>query len=51
MIGPPPGTRVYLACGVTDMRSGDYRNFRVWGRTMLLKEPSYAATQTTCHPG
>jgi hypothetical protein len=20
MIGPPPGTRVYLACGVTDMR-------------------------------
>jgi transposase len=22
MIGPPPGTRVYLACGVTDMRSG-----------------------------
>jgi transposase len=22
MIGPPPGTRVCLACGVTDMRSG-----------------------------
>ncbi len=22
MIGPAPGTRVYLACGVTDMRSG-----------------------------
>jgi len=22
MIGPPPGTRVYLACGVTDMRKG-----------------------------
>src|SRR5262245_30015749 len=22
MIGPPPGTRVYLACGVTDMRRG-----------------------------
>ena len=22
MIGPPSGTRVYLACGVTDMRSG-----------------------------
>lgn len=22
MIGPPPGTRVYLACGVTDMRAG-----------------------------
>ena len=22
MIGPPPGTRVYLACGVTDLRKG-----------------------------
>jgi len=22
MIGPPPGTRVYLACGVSDMRRG-----------------------------
>jgi transposase len=22
MIGPPPGTRVWLACGVTDMRAG-----------------------------
>jgi transposase len=22
MIGPPLGTRVYLACGVTDMRAG-----------------------------
>ena len=22
MIGPPPGTRVYLACGATDMRAG-----------------------------
>jgi transposase len=22
MIGPPPGTRVYLACGATDMRRG-----------------------------
>jgi len=22
MIGPPPGTRVYLACGVTDLRRG-----------------------------
>ena len=22
MIGPPAGTRVYLACGVTDMRRG-----------------------------
>lgn len=22
MIGPPPGTRVHLACGVTDMRRG-----------------------------
>ena len=30
---------------------GDCRIFRVWGRTMLLKEPSYAATQTACDPG
>ncbi len=30
---------------------GDCRKFRVWGRTMLLKEPSYAATQTACDPG
>ena len=22
MIGPPPGVRIYLACGVTDMRRG-----------------------------
>jgi transposase len=22
MIGPPPGARVFLACGVTDMRRG-----------------------------
>jgi transposase len=22
MFGPPPGTRVFLACGVTDMRKG-----------------------------
>jgi hypothetical protein len=28
-----------------------YREFCVWGGTMLLKEPSHAATQTTCHPG
>jgi Winged helix-turn helix len=28
-----------------------YREFRVWGGTMLLKEPSHAATQTACHPG
>ena len=27
------------------------RNFRVWGRTMLLKGPSYAATQTARHLG
>ncbi len=27
------------------------RKFRVWGRTMPLKEPSYAAPQTACDPG
>ena len=30
---------------------GICREFCVWGGTMLLKEPSHAATQTTCHPG
>ena len=29
----------------------DYQEFRVWGRTMPLKEPSYAATQTARDPG
>ena len=30
---------------------GDYRKFRVWDRTMLLKELSYAAPQTAFYPG
>ncbi len=30
---------------------GDCRKFRVWGRTMPLKEPSYATTQTAFDPG
>jgi hypothetical protein len=29
----------------------DYRKFRVWDRTMLLKELSYAAPQTAFYPG
>jgi transposase len=37
--------------GVVRLTAGNCRNFRVWGRTMLLKEPSYAATQTARHPG
>ena len=36
---------------VRDLVGGDCRRFRVWGRTMLLKEPSYAAPQTACDPG
>src|SRR5215213_273333 len=32
-------------------RVRDYREFCVWGRTMLLRELSYAATQTARHPG
>ena len=32
-------------------RGEPLRKFRVWGRTMLLKEPSYAAPQTACDPG
>ena len=30
---------------------GDCREFRVWGRTMPLKEPSYVAPQTAYDPG
>ncbi len=30
---------------------GNCRKFRVWGRTMPLKEPSYATTQTAFDPG
>jgi hypothetical protein len=29
----------------------DCREFRVWGRTMPLKEPSYVAPQTAYDPG
>ena len=32
-------------------KAGDYRKFRVWDRTMLLKELSYAAPQTAFYPG
>lgn len=32
-------------------RSWVYREFRVWGRTMPLKEPSYATPQTAFDPG
>ena len=31
--------------------AGGCQSFHVWCRTMLLKEPSYAATQTTSDPG
>ena len=37
--------------GVETDFPGIYREFCVWGGTMLLKEPSHAATQTACHPG
>ena len=40
-----------LLCALRRIGLGDCRNFRVWGRTMLLKEPSYAATQTAHDPG
>ena len=38
-------------CDLVLAARGVYRKFCVWGLTMLLKEPSYAATQTACHPG
>ena len=39
------------AFGVDKRVIGDCRKFRVWGRTMLLKEASYATPQTTYDPG
>ena len=37
--------------GVMRRFGRECQKFRVWGRTMPLKEPSYAATQTARHPG
>jgi hypothetical protein len=48
---------IFADAGYRGLRAADAarrsgrRNFRVWDRTMLLKEPSYAATQTACDPG
>ena len=38
MFGPPPGTRVYLACGVTDMRKG-FDGLAAQARTVLAQDP------------
>lgn len=38
MLGPPPGTRVFLACGVTDMRKG-FDGLAALVRTVLAQDP------------
>ena len=38
MIGPPPGTRVYLACGATDMRKGS-DGLAAQVQTVLAQDP------------
>ena len=38
MFGPPPGTRVYLACGVTDMRKG-FDGLAAQVQTVLAQDP------------
>jgi transposase len=38
MFGPPPGTRVYLACGVTDMRRG-FDGLAAQVRAVLAQDP------------
>ena len=38
MFGPPPGTRVYLACGVTDMRKG-FDGLAAQVQTVLKEDP------------
>ena len=47
----PASGRAELPVALLAMLLGNCQNFRVWGRTMPLKEPSYAATQTARHPG
>jgi transposase len=38
MLGPPPGTRVFLACGVTDMRRG-FDGLAAQVQTVLAQDP------------
>jgi transposase len=38
MFGPPPGTRVFLACGVTDMRKG-FDGLAAQVQTVLAQDP------------
>ncbi|TDG16557.1 IS66 family insertion sequence element accessory protein TnpB, partial [Paracraurococcus ruber] len=38
MLGPPPGTRVFLACGVTDMRKG-FDGLAALVQTVLAQDP------------
>jgi transposase len=38
MLGPPPGTRVFLACGVTDMRKG-FDGLAAQVQTVLAQDP------------
>src|SRR3954463_8114380 len=38
MFGPPPGTRVYLACGATDMRKG-FDGLAAQVQTVLSQDP------------
>jgi len=38
MLGPPPGTRVFLACGTTDMRKG-FDGLAAQVQTVLAQDP------------
>ena len=38
MFGPPPGTRVFLACGTTDMRKG-FDGLAAQVQTVLSQDP------------
>ncbi len=42
MLGPPPGTRVFLACGVTDMRKG-FDGLAAQVQTVLAQDPCSGA--------
>jgi transposase len=38
MIGPPPGTRIWIAAGITDMRSG-FNSLAVKVQSVLERDP------------
>ena len=49
MIGPGTGVRVYLACGVTDMRKG-IAGLSAMAQDVLRHKPTGGSMFVTCPP-